>query len=78
MDSLAKWLLKTAFFLGLFGGVLLALKRYHPAGRLPGDLTVRYRDRAERLYIPLGTIGIGALLLTAYLNLFERDRGVDS
>ncbi len=76
MDTLAKWFLKTGFFLMLFGIILVLLKRHHPAGKLPGDLVLR--SGRERFVLPFGTIGLGALVLTVYLNLLQRDSGSDS
>ncbi|HQI76036.1 MAG TPA: DUF2905 domain-containing protein [Candidatus Latescibacteria bacterium] len=76
MDTLAKWFLKTGFFLMLFGTILVLLKRHHPAGKLPGDLVLR--SGRDRFVLPFGTIGLGVLVLTVYLNLLQRDSGSDS
>ena len=76
MDTLAKWFLKTGFFLMLFGTILVLLKRHHPAGKLPGDLVLR--SGRDRFVLPFGTIGLRALVLTVYLNLLQRDSGSDS
>lgn len=76
MDTLAKWLLKTGFFLMLFGTALVVLKRHHPAGRLPGDVILK--NGKNRFYLPLGSVGIGALILVIYLNFLRHDSGSDS
>lgn len=61
-----KWLLTTAIALVILTAVMPALARYG-LGRLPGDVTVRWRGRDW--YLPFTTTILLSLTLTAIARL---------
>lgn len=69
MAELGRWIIYAGLLLVVLGGLILLFGRLG-IGRLPGDLVWQWGDTTINL--PLGTMIVLSLLLTAVLNLVLR------
>ena len=69
-ESLGRLLVYVGGGLVVLGAVVLALGRVMDLGALPGDIV--YEGENVRIYLPLGTMLVLSIVLTALVNLVLR------